>query len=396
MIEPAREILLVFFSLIFISLGRLIFKKSACVNRINFPPALAGAVVALLLINLLKMIFGINLNLTSGLSRYLLIVFFASGGLLINLRNLKQHGRPLIKLCACCLLLIIGQNILGIIIAKYYNWPPLLGLLSGSVAFVGGLGSAAAWGQEIALLGIDNAKASALVCASAALISGALISSPYSEWLICRNKIAPDNQQNPETNITIKAQSSKLLPGNMLPALLLLSFITIVSISLTPFLKNLGLVIPEFLTAMLLAIIAGNLKISHLKIAKMHKEANFIEEQSLDLFLVLSLISLDLLVLKNQAGSLLLICISQITLTLLIADLLVFRIMGKDYESAVITGGLLGFGLSSYAVALATVQQLKQRYGHAPRAIILIALTGGALVNLLNNLIIWLFYNILR
>jgi sodium--glutamate symport carrier gltS len=49
-------------------------------------------------------------------------------------------------------------------------------------------------------------------------------------------------------------------------------------------------------------------------------------------------------------------------------------------------------GLSSFAVAMATVKQVERNYGPAPQSLLLRTLVGGAVANLANALIIMAFY----
>lgn len=62
--------------------------------------------------------------------------------------------------------------------------------------------------------------------------------------------------------------------------------------------------------------------------------------------------------------------------------------MGRDYEAAVIAGATVGYGVSSFAVAMATIKVTVKQHGPAPKAALLLPLAGAAVVDLSNNLII--------
>src|SRR5690606_10025377 len=90
----------------------------------------------------------------------------------------------------------------------------------------------------------------------------------------------------------------------------------------------------------------------------------------------------------------LLIFILQVFCTVLFSTEIIFRALGKNYESAVMAGGVIGYGLSSLAVAAATVKTITLNHGPAPKALFLVSLAGTALVDLPNSLLIGILLQI--
>lgn len=72
----------------------------------------------------------------------------------------------------------------------------------------------------------------------------------------------------------------------------------------------------------------------------------------------------------------------------LFASLVTFRIMGSDYESAIIAGGHCGFGLGATPTAVANMQAITGRYGTAPRAFLVVPLMGAFFIDFINALVI--------
>lgn len=148
--------------------------------------------------------------------------------------------------------------------------------------------------------------------------------------------------------------------------------------------------LPGFLTAMLAGVVLGNT----LDAFRRPFDLEAIEhagEVALQVFLVLSLMSLRLWTVSNTIWPLVINAAVQITLSCLVAIFLLFRWLGRDYDAAVTAGGFLGFGLSSMPVAMATMEQLASRYGPSPKAFLLITLCGSIFVDLANALIIKAF-----
>jgi ESS family glutamate:Na+ symporter len=113
----------------------------------------------------------------------------------------------------------------------------------------------------------------------------------------------------------------------------------------------------------------------------------------LSLFLVLALMTLKLWELAGLALPLITILVVQVALVALVC-LPVFRVMGRDYEAAVMSGGFVGFMLGTTANAMAVMRTLVERYGPAPTAFLVAPMVGAFFIDFTNALIITLFLNI--
>jgi ESS family glutamate:Na+ symporter len=152
-----------------------------------------------------------------------------------------------------------------------------------------------------------------------------------------------------------------------------------------------GLIVPRFLTAMLAGLAISAL--ADLRGVEMHRPlVGRCGDICLSLFVVIALCGIDLAALTKLAGPLALLAVAQTVTTVLFVHLVVYRWMGKDFEAAATAGGVIGFGLSSFAVAMATVKQIERNYGPAPQAVLLTTLVGGAISNVGNALVNMGFY----
>ena len=114
---------------------------------------------------------------------------------------------------------------------------------------------------------------------------------------------------------------------------------------------------------------------------------------SLSLFLAVALMNLKLWELAGLALPLLVNLGLQLAMVVAFCSV-VFRVMGRDYDAAVMGGGFIGFMLGTPANAMAVMRTLVERYGAAPRAFLVAPLVGAFFIDFSNALIITTFINI--
>jgi glutamate:Na+ symporter, ESS family len=67
--------------------------------------------------------------------------------------------------------------------------------------------------------------------------------------------------------------------------------------------------------------------------------------------------------------------------------------MGRDYESAVMASGFIGFVLGTTANAVSNMRTMTDRFGPAPRAFLVVPIVGAFFIDFVNALIINVFLN---
>ncbi|MCS6952548.1 MAG: hypothetical protein NZM33_06780, partial [Bryobacteraceae bacterium] len=157
-----------------------------------------------------------------------------------------------------------------------------------------------------------------------------------------------------------------------------------------------GVVLPAYIGAMIAAAIIRNLddRFGFARLAQRQVEA--IASVALNLFIVMALLTLRLWELAHLVAPALLILTAQVALTWLVAATLTFRILGRRYESALMTAGYVGFMVGTTANALAAMQVLAEKYGPAPRAFLVVSLVGAFLIDFANSLVITALANLVR
>ena len=372
-------------------IGQQALKYFPVIQRLNLPTSVIAGLFFAAIITLIKTYWDIQLNLSMPLRDFLLVVFFCCVGLSVRFREILSGGRALLVLCLLAILLVLAQNLVGVLVMAAFGEHPLFGLLSGSIPFVGGFGSSLAWGTEWESQGLTLAKELAFACSTLGLIAGGLLAGPMASYLIHKEKLGfvenPDRLKERAAAETFSQTQSHCTYAHFIKLALVILACVLIGDLILSFLNLIGMHLPRFLVVMLVGLIVVNLfpqKSSWVDPEVGESVSTF----CFNSFIILSLIGMHVFMLSNLIAPVLIILVLQIILTVLFSSMVVFRLMGKDYEAAVISSGVVGFGLSSLAVAVATVQTISNNYGAAPRALLLTSLVGAALIDLANNLLI--------
>ena len=376
-------------------LGASVNGKVAFLNRYSIPVAVTGGLICSSLAALLYVIADIKITFDMALRDGLLLIFFSTIGLGAKLSLLKEGGKALalLLLVAACFLVI--QNVTGVLLIKGMGGHPAYGLFGGSVSFAGGYGTAIAWGGVAEEAGLKMAKEIGIAFATFGLIAGGIIGGPIGEFLINRQKIKPiaeDAAKAPLEKISGDDATAVIAPpiSSVLGTILLLAICVEIGDMVNRMLFSSGVTLPGFLTAMMVGIIITNgadlLKIELSDVA-LERGA----ELSLQLFLCMSLMSIQLWTLAQAIGPILIVLGAQIVVMTGFATWVVYRVMGRDYDAAVIASGFVGLGLGATPVGIANMNAVTAKYRPSPKAFLVIPLVGAFFIDLVNALVIKFF-----
>ncbi len=375
-------------ALIALGVGATIVYRIPGMRRVGLPISVVGGILVALLVALLRSSTGIEVEFATQAREAFLLVFFTTIGLSARISSLRAGGKALAILCGIVVGLLVVQNLVGIIIALIRGAHPFYGLLIGSLSFVGGPGTALAWAMEGQSMGLKNTAEVALGSATLATLAGALVAPQLTNWLIRRNNLAP---QPEATDIPWKSNTGgtpcddedAFRQKHIAVSLLLILVAVAIGHGLNDWARSINVPLPGFLTAMMAGMLianVGNLFGKEFSSEPLDRAGAF----TLQLFLALSLMGLQLWVVAPLMGPLLLNVVLQIILTAICSMVILFRLLGRDYDAAVTAGGFMGFGLASVPVAFATMEEVTSRFGASPRAFLLITLAASFFVDLAN------------
>ena len=372
-------------------LGEKLNKKFSFLEKNSIPTAVTGGLVFSLCLMAINYFMHIEFVFNLDLRDTLLLIFFSTIGLNAKLKSLIIGGKGLVMMTIICGIFLLVQNTLGLLMASVVGAHPGFGLLGGSISFAGGHGTAIAWGEEASQAGLTGAAEFGLACATFGLVVGGLIGSPIANRLIAKHKLKP-KEDNEELSIKTESEipTHQLTVNDAIGTIFCLALCLGLGDSVNRYLFDQNIKLPGFLTAMLVGIILTN-GADQFKIKLSKSAIELIGGLSLQLFLTMSLMSMDLMSLVESASFLLFIVLGQALMISVFAVHIVYRMMGKDYDAAVIAGGFMGLGLGATPVAIANVDAITRKFGPSQKALIIIPLTGAFFIDIMNALIIKFF-----
>ena len=377
-------------SILVIFLGRYLTTHIPFLDRYHIPPAVTGGLLCSIVTAVINGVWDVEVTFDMALRDLLLLFFFSTIGLSAKLRLLAEGGKTIAILVVVAAVMLALQNAAGVGLAFLFGGHPAYGLFAGSVSFAGGHGTAIAWGAEASAAGLQGAAEFGIACATVGLVTGGIIGGPIGGWLIDKHDLKPEDAG---ADAGLKAAPGDERPvtiWSVLATLLMLSICVEAGDLVNRLLSIRGLKLPGFLTAMVVGIVITN--VADLIGRELHKPTiSATGELSLQLFLGMSLMSMQLWVLANAATAILVAVMVQALLITLVAVYLVFRVTGRNFDSAVMASGFAGLGLGATPVAIANMSSLTNTYGPSPKAFLVIPLIGAFFVDILNALTIKFF-----
>jgi ESS family glutamate:Na+ symporter len=373
-------------------------------ERFCIPVAVIGGFTAALFILLLKETNFATVQFDTTLQMPAMVAFFTTIGLGGSVTLIRQGGRLLFIFLIICWCLVAIQDVFGALLADAFGLNPIFGVMAGGVSLFGGHGTGAAFGNMAEGLGFKDATTVALSCATFGLIAGGLLGGPLASFLIRRYKLKiPTNAKTKSEPVVHDHEDNLRLTSYQLIAAsgLILVLMSLGFWASGLFTKAVDVVLPSYVGAMFVAIIFRNLN-DKFRFFNLNMPAiDVIADISLGFFLTQATMNLKIWDLYALALPLSIILVLQVLLLLLIAIYIVFPLMGKDYDAAVICAGLMGTGLGAVPSAVANMDAVGQDYkAFSYKALLIVPLCGSVLLDIVGvpvhvwmiNYIHWLTY----
>jgi ESS family glutamate:Na+ symporter len=376
--------------------GQLIVRQSAVLQRYSIPVPVVGGVLFALVLALAGLARPVDFTIDETLKDPLLLAFFATLGLGADVRSLAKGGRKLVILLVLFVVLMTLQNAVGLLMARALDLHPLVGLLGGSIALVGGHGTAAAYASSFGdTRNLQGAMELGMAAATAGLILGSLLSGPVAERLMQKARDRA-SQATGKTAVEAAPPENPFFMPITAEQLLFVLLVCLVCIGVAhqvhELMKGTGILLPDFLWALLVGMVVRNVA-TLFKIEGINDRAvQAVGGVSLSLFLIMALMSMRILDLATLAGPLLLIIVVNALVTAAFAYFVTSRAMGGDYDAAVVAGGHVAAGLATTAVAMSVMQTLTERHGPAPLAFLLLPIVGAFFADIANALVLQAYF----
>ncbi len=378
-------------------LGDFIKKHVGVLSRYFIPGPIIGGLVFSLIALAGHLSGSFAFEFYDNMRAFLLLVFFTTIGFSASFELLKKGGVGVALFLAAAVGLVLLQNTLGAGLAALLGVHPLIGVAAGSISLTGGHGTSAAFGPLLEQAGAAGALPAAIAAATYGLVAGCVIGGPLGTLLMRRNGLHAHGASAataPAIPVPVTANTGSGGDTVMYASILIAVSIGIGTL-LVNWLKDLGVTLPSYLGPMLVAALVRNLidwRSSELPLRQFEVVGNV----SLAFFLAMALMSMKLWELAEVAGPLLVILLAQTALMFAYGYWVTFRVMGRDYDAAVIAAGHCGFGMGATPNAMANMQAFTAVNGPSVKAFFVIPLVGSLFIDFFNAVIITAFMNFLK
>ncbi len=374
-------------------------------DRLNIPSAVVGGLLFAALVFALHDRV-VNLSIDTAAQPVLNVAFFTTIGMGASVALLRKGGAAVALFLLFAIFACFVQNLIGISVAAAFGESPLLGLMAGSVTLVGGPATGLAFAPLFEEAGLAGAGVIAITSAVFGIVCSGLAGNPVGTALIVRHGLVArvsdarelahemsGSDVSPARHLLVEVEREDT---GIIRNLAILALAMGLGSVLSRFIQGTGLTLPAYIGAMIVASALRNLDEATGWLGIDEDSMEFVGGIALNIFLVVALMDLKLWQLANQALPLFTILLAQLVTLVLLAYFVSFRMMGRDYDSAVMASGFIGFAMGTTANAVVNMRALVARFGAAPRAFLVIPLVGAFFIDFANALIVTGFVNWVR
>jgi len=383
-LEPLASL---FAALVVLLIGTLVNRRVAFLSRYNIPDPITGGLLFAAVASVAVAAAGFKVGIDQTIKPVLLLMFFAGVGMCADLRMLRQGGKALVVFLIVLFPYILVQDVVGVAVARLLDLHPIFGLVAGSITLVGGHGTGAAYAERFAE--VNNLQAVmelSMTVATIGLILGGIIAGPVAERLINKYNLR-GSAAGAAASAIEEARAAPVTTLGTVGALAGIFAAVIVGRWLAGKFSGGAITLPSFLWCMMVGVAIRNLA-PFARIRFDDRASDLISGVCLSLFLVMTMMALDLIAVALSAGPFLLIIAAQAVFIVLYAMFVCFRFMGRHYEAAVTSAAFIGFNMGSTATAMANMQALTAKYGPAPQSYLIVPLAGAFFIDLMNAFVL--------
>lgn len=376
--------------------GTILKRKIKFFRTYSIPAPVIGG-FAFAIFHLILNISGIaQFTFDSTLQSFFMTMFFTSIGFNASWKLLKKGGSKVMLFLAAAVGLIILQNLTALGIGKLLGINPLLSLMTGSIPMTGGHGTSAAMAPVAEEAGVTGAASVAMAAATFGLIAGSSLGGPLANALIRNKKLETKSLDESGSSDEIVSSKIKELNGEyFIKAFFVILIAMFAGTYVSAFLAKF-ITIPSYIGPMLVAAVIRNIADNFKKRSIHYAEIRLIEEVSLHIFLGMAMITLKMWELGGVLGSLALLLIAQAVLAWIYSYYVTFRLMGGNYDAAVMAAGHMGFGLGATPNGIANMKSVTEKYGYSKMGFFVLPIVGALFIDFFNASIITIFISFFK
>ena len=393
-------------AVIFLLIGKSVKNNVPIFSKYAIPSPVIGGLIFSIIHMILRQTNIALFEFDTTLQTFFQTMFFCTVGFNASFKMLKIGGKKILIFLLISTVFAFLQNILAVSLAEFVGINPLLALLTASPALTGGHGTSAAVAPSIEALGYPEALTVALTAATFGLIAGSLLGSPMANRLILKDDLVNKKKNQPSDDVDfdlslVETKKTTLNTNKINMAffqiLIAMALGTYLTDALNAFVVRwfAGVTFPAYIGAMLVAAVIRNISDNSTMFKTPLEEIEVVGEVSLNLFLGMALITLKLWHLVDLAVPMLVLLLAQCVLMYFYGMFVSYKLMGKDYDSAVMVAGLTGFAMGSTSNAMANMNSVTEKYLYSKTAFFIVPIVGSLFIDFINIGIIYGFIGFL-
>ena len=376
-------------------IGVMLKERIKFLTTFCIPAPVVGGMVFAVIFCILYAVGIIEINFDETLRNVCMVMFFTSVGFQANMKVLKSGGKGTFIFLALLLLLIILQNTLAVGLSKAIGISPLIGMCTGSIPMIGGHGTAGAFGPLLEDMNVEGATTLATAAATFGLVTGSLMGGPLANSLIKKKNLTATAVYEDDSILVEEEIKHRREVSMYAPAVYQLTLAMGIGTVISFILSKTGMTFPVYIGSMIVAAVMRNISEYTDKFRIHMGEINDLGSICLSLFLGVAMITLKLWQLASLALPLFILLAGQTVLMFVFARFIVFKLMGSDYDAAVLAAGTCGFGMGATPNAMANMQAVTEKYLPSVKAFLIVPIVGSMFADFLNSLTITFFINFL-
>ena len=378
--------------------GKRLNEAIGFLRNFSIPEPVTGGLLFTILFALVYVTTEVEVEFDLQARDILLVYFFTTIGINASVKDLLNGGKPLVILLSITIAYMVVQNLTGISVAALFDQPTAVGMLGGTISLIGGHGTAIAWAPRVAEdFGVGSAMEIGVACATFGLILASLMGGPIAKFLITRHNLKPVQSEPMDVGLPEEKTNKGITHLDFLDAVLAIHVSVIFGLLLNEGLEGVGLKLPLFVTCLFAGILISNLipqnfpRLTGTQWPRRTPAMALIADIALGTFLAMSLMSMQLWTLIDLAGPIISILAAQFAIAVAVTIFVIFPVMGRNYDAAVVSAGFGGISLGSTPTAMANMAAVTQHYGASHLAFIIVPLVAAFFIDLVNALLIPFF-----
>lgn len=405
MILEMNSLKTILLAVILVVFGDVVRNKVKILVKLCIPSSVVGGLLFAILALVLNQAGIVEFKFDGTMQTFFMNIFFAASGCAAGLGLLKTGSKKVLIFVGLAALLAFLQNVLAVGVGSLLNVNPLIALMTGSIPMTGGHGNAASFGPMAEGFGATGALSVAVAAATFGLVTGSIFGGPIGDRIVKKHKIADEANDIMENRLEVEATENvkhKFIldhKSGVTAALIILAsvgvgqFIFDGAKVLLP-----GVTLPIHVMCMLGGLIVRNLYdvIKKPKNDVLYELMDIYGEIALAMFVTMAIMTMKLWELAGLAGPLLILLAAQVVLAYIFVTQVTYKVMGRDYDAAIMAVGHFGFGMGAVPVSMTTMKTVCDKYKMSKLAFFVVPIVGGLFSNFTNAAIITAFLNFFK